>query len=242
MLKIDLHIHSIHSGHAYGSIYDILKDAASKKMNLIAITDHGPSLLGSAQIHHFRMGDLAPRGYKGVKLLWGCEANIIDKNGNIDLDDGTIKKLDILLVGIHLTTPYKDLGKKANTKALISCFKKYPIHVFAHPGTLYYDFDLEKVFQAACDENLLLELNLAVLRRINQNHYREKLDYNKKIIEIAKKNKKKIIVNSDAHFLHQIGDDSLLKKYWRKLGLTKDMVINNFPEELEKFLESKKQK
>ena len=34
MLKRDFHIHSLHSGHAYGSIYEIIKEAKSKKMAL----------------------------------------------------------------------------------------------------------------------------------------------------------------------------------------------------------------
>ena len=69
MLKIDLHIHTIHSGHAYGTFYDVIKEAARKKMKMIAVTDHGPSILGSASMLHFGIGIMAPKKYKGVKVL-----------------------------------------------------------------------------------------------------------------------------------------------------------------------------
>jgi len=104
MLKIDLHIHTVHSGHAYGSIYEIMEEAARKKMDMIAITDHGPNLTGSAPASHFCMGSRAPKEYKGVKLLWGCEVNIINEKGDIDLTENTIKILDVILAQIHLTT------------------------------------------------------------------------------------------------------------------------------------------
>jgi histidinol phosphatase-like PHP family hydrolase len=62
------------------------------------------------------------------------------------------------------------------------------------------------------------------------------LERMKKMIEMVKKAGKKVVVNSDAHFVHEIGDDSNLKKRAKELGLTEEMIINNYPKELEKFL------
>ncbi|PIN86604.1 hypothetical protein COV19_03745 [Candidatus Woesearchaeota archaeon CG10_big_fil_rev_8_21_14_0_10_44_13] len=240
MLKIDLHIHSIHSGHAYGTIYDIMRDAKSKGMEMIAITDHGPSMLGASTHIHFMMFGRSPKDHDGMEVLWGCEANIIDGEGSIDLDEKIVKKIDLLLLGLHLGTPYKDLGEKRNTEAVIKCFRKHPIHIFVHPATLFYKYDVEKVYQAACDNNILLEMNLANLAMLEDGDEKIRFEDLKKMVDIAKKNKKKIIVNSDAHFLHEIGDDSLLKKYWDRLGLDESMIINNYPDELRAFIKSKK--
>lgn len=236
MLKIDLHIHTVHSGHAYGSIYEILEEAAKRKMSIIAITDHGPDLLGSASIIHFKMGARAPKEYKGVKVLWGCEANLIDGKGNIDLPQKAIKVIDILLVGLHLGTSYKDLGYKKNTEAIIKCLKKHKPFAFTHPTTIFFEYDVEKVCQAACDNDILLELNLSALVRLDQGHHREDLELTKKMVEVVKRNKKKMIVNSDAHFIHEIAEDKILRKYMKILGLTDEMIINNYPKELMKFL------
>lgn len=238
MLKIDLHIHTVHSGHAYGSIYDILEEAGRKKMDMIAITDHGPNLIGSAPASHFVMGARAPKEYKGVKVLWGCEANIINENGDIDITEEIIKKLDVILAQIHISTSYKDLGREKNTNAIINCFKKYPIHIFSHPDVMACDYDFEKVCESACENNVLLELNISSFGKIKEG--KSNLKRIKKIIEISRKHEKKIIINSDAHFLPEVGNDDILKKYWDGLNLSDDIIINNFPDELMAFLENKK--
>ncbi len=65
MLKVDLHIHSVHSGHGFGTIYDIARDAAAKKMELIAVTDHGPAMQGTITSISIEMGIVRPTGWKG---------------------------------------------------------------------------------------------------------------------------------------------------------------------------------
>lgn len=239
MLKIDLHIHTIHSGHACPTFYEVLEYAAKKKMNMVAVTDHGPSLRGSAIDLFFRIGYRAPKEYKGVKVLWGCEANIVDKDGNLDVKGRIRKSLDIVLLGIHGDDCFKDLGKEGNTKAIIKCFENEKPHIFTHPEAMMMDYDFEKVCQAACDNNVLLELNISSLFKVVARSQPERLPKLKKMVEIARKNKKKIIVNTDAHFLHEVGDDALLKKYKKELNITDDIIINNYPDELMKILERK---
>ena len=229
MLEIDLHIHTLHSGHAYGSFYDVVNEARRKKMKIIAITDHGPGLIGSASSLHFGMGPRAPQ-YKDLKILWGCEANVMDAKGNIDLSPKLQKKLDILLVGFHDACGYKDLGVSGNTKAVINMLKNPNIDVLTHPTNPMLPYDFDKVFQAALDNNVLLELNLSKLAAGKD------LPLFKKMIDMTRKAGKKLIVNSDTHFIHEIGDDTALKKYWKELGLTNDIIINNYPEELMRFL------
>jgi histidinol phosphatase-like PHP family hydrolase len=56
------------------------------------------------------------------------------------------------------------------------------------------------------------------------------------MVDMTRKAGKKLIINSDTHFVHEVGDDAILKTYWTKLGLSKNIIINNYPEELMKFL------
>jgi putative hydrolase len=233
MLKIDLHIHSLHSGHAYGSFYDIVNEARRKKMKIIAITDHGSNMVGSAGYIHFNMGHMVPQ-YKDLKILWGCEANVLNAKGDIDLSPQLQKKLDIVLVGFHDHCGYKDLGAKGNTDAVINALKNPNVDVLTHPTNPQFNYDFDKIFQAALDNNVLLELNLAYIEK-NISNGKDLLLF-KKMIDMTRKAGKKVIVNSDSHFVHTIGDDSILKKHWKELGLTNDMIINNYPDELMKFL------
>jgi putative hydrolase len=198
-------------------------------MNIIAITDHGPAVSGSASWLHFNMGYRVPQ-YNDLKILWGCEANVLDSKGNIDLSPRLQKQLDILLVGLHDSCGYKDAGIVGNTKAVINALKNPNIDVLTHPTHPLHQYDFDKVFQAALDNDVLLELNLAKLARGKD------IPLFKKMIDMTRKAGKKIIVNSDAHFIHEIGDDAVMKKYWKVLGLTNDIIINNYPDELMKFL------
>lgn len=85
----------------------------------------------------------------------------------------------------------------------------------------------------------MLEINLSSLVRLDKGHHREDVELTKKMVSIAKKNKKMMIVNSDAHFLNEIAEDKILKKYMEIFGLTDDMIINNYPKELDKILKRK---
>lgn len=234
MLKVDIHIHSIHSGHAYGSFYDIVNEARKKKMKIIGISDHGPNLPGVSGHFHFFMKNRLPK-YDDLKILWGCEANIIDEKGNIDLKESIITALDYIAVSFHKYCGYKDLGKEENTKVLKKTLSKPFIKILTHPESQQYPIThFEEICQFAIDNNVLLELNIAYLKQ----KWDEKKELFKKIVEIVKKNNSKLIIGSDAHFIHEIGEDSILKKYWDELGLNNEIIINNYPDELLKFLKT----
>ena len=117
MLKIDLHIHSINSGHGFGTFYEIAAEAYRKKMSMIAITDHGPAMAGTTSTISLWMGSRAPKSLYGVRILWGCEANIIDVDGGLDVSPELQEKTDLLLVGLHAFCNYPDQGFEGNTIA-----------------------------------------------------------------------------------------------------------------------------
>ena len=107
------------------------------------------------------------------------------------------------------------------------------VKILTHPTHQQYDCDYEEIINSALDNNVLVELNISYVKRAIEKDF-EKF---KRLIEIVKSKNKKLIINSDAHFIHEIGDDSILENYRDKLGLTEDIIINNYPEELKKFLE-----
>ena len=39
----DIHMHTVACGHAYGTIREMAEEASKKKLELIAITEHGPA-------------------------------------------------------------------------------------------------------------------------------------------------------------------------------------------------------
>ena len=52
-LKIDLHSHTVSSGHAYSTLLENLRAAKEKGLEALAMTDHGPNMPGGPHLYHF---------------------------------------------------------------------------------------------------------------------------------------------------------------------------------------------
>ena len=50
---IDLHCHSIASGHAYSTIEENLAQARNKGRKIVGVADHAPSMQGGPNIFYF---------------------------------------------------------------------------------------------------------------------------------------------------------------------------------------------
>lgn len=227
LLKYDLHIHSINSGHAYGSFYDIVAEARKKKMKMIAITDHGPSMVGTLGNIHFHLGKRMPK-FDDIRVLWGVELNVIDGKGTVDLKDWELEMLDVVLLGFHQSTPYKDLGRVKNTEALLRALENPYVNILTHPLNHQFDCDKVKIIEKALDRDVLLELNMSYLVKKGE----EQLDEYKMMVDLVRKRGKKFILNTDAHFIHEIGDDSILKKFKDRIGLSDDLILKSELEDM----------
>ena len=100
MIKLDLHTHSVAS-HAINTVYELAKEASEKSVELIALTEHGPSMKGAPIPSYFDLVSRIPQYLYGVRILKGCEANIINTRGDIDIGKNILDKLDIVLAGLH---------------------------------------------------------------------------------------------------------------------------------------------
>lgn len=206
MLKVDLHVHSIRSGDAFNTIQELAKNAAQKRMEAIAITEHGPAVDFGPAIQYFRSMWRLEKEICGVKILTGCETNIVNLDGELDLPDDVLAKLDIVLAGLHTTKACpKNPNVAENTKAVINAIKKNRIHIITHPYKPKFPVDIEEVFKVACDYGTLLEVNLILLQK------KEYFASIERLVELAIKNNTVLAVCSDAHVVSELGDDSSLK-------------------------------
>jgi putative hydrolase len=85
---IDVHCHTVASGHAYSTIEELTRTAQTKKLEIIAMTDHSSGMPGGAHHYHFYNLRVLPQIINGVRVLKGVEANIMDFNGRLDVDYG----------------------------------------------------------------------------------------------------------------------------------------------------------
>lgn len=196
----DLHIHTVASGHAYSTVLEIARAASEKGLAMIALTDHGPSMSGGPHAYHFSNQFVIPDELFGVRILKGIEANVIDREGKLDLDENRLAKLDIVLAGLHtLCAPYGSVEE--NTAMMINAMKNPWVDVIVHPGNPEYKVDEDAIVLAAVEYDVALEINnssLTVSRRGS-------VEPCSRIACLAAQHGAKLIIGSDCHFALNVG-------------------------------------
>ena len=155
---IDTHTHTLVSGHAYNTIDEMAAYAAKTGVTHLSITDHAPKMPGSAGILYFSNMKIIPRNKDGVKLYMGCEANIMDYDGNIDLKEYGLKGCDVVIASLHIPC-IKPGSVEQNTGALIKAMDNPYVNIIGHPDDSRYPVDYEKLVKAAKEKHVLLEVN-----------------------------------------------------------------------------------
>ena len=115
---LDVHTHTVASGHAFSTLQEMAAAASEKGLKLLGITEHAPGIPGTCSPIYFRNLHVVPRRIYGVELLLGAELNIIDYKGTIDLGEEYFPMLDIRIAGIH-SLCYKPGTVEQNTEAMI---------------------------------------------------------------------------------------------------------------------------
>ncbi len=232
MLKADLHTHSIASGHALNTVYEIVREAKEKGMGLIGLVEHGPSMEGAPHEGYFWVSDQLDELY-GVRVLLGIEANILNERGEIDLDGDLLAKQRVVIAGLHARTPYKNNNLESNTLALVAAMQNPLVQIISHPYRTDFPVDIERVFHEAYKTQTLLELNnQAFTQQASQEGF---LETYKRLVDLSKRYGHPLIAGSDAHVAKKIGEDSGIVAAYRKIGLTEDMLLNNHIDELTKW-------
>ena len=85
-LIADLHTHTIASTHAYSTVTEMVRAAGEKGLYALAITDHARTMPGAPGPWYFSCLHELPLHYRGVLTIAGIEANVLDFEGNIDLE------------------------------------------------------------------------------------------------------------------------------------------------------------
>ncbi|MEG0693975.1 MAG: phosphatase, partial [Oscillospiraceae bacterium] len=74
---IDLHTHTISSGHAYSTIKENIDSGSYRGLKYLGISDHAPKMPGGPHVFHFHNLRIVPKKVNGVVTLIGSEVNIL---------------------------------------------------------------------------------------------------------------------------------------------------------------------
>jgi len=217
---IDTHTHTISSGHAYSTLLENAHAAADKGLSLFCVTDHAPTMPGAPHFWHFANQRVLPRFLHGVGILRGVEANILNTNGEIDIEPRIAESLDWIIASFHEPVFSPD-SQQVHTEALLNVIRSGAVHALGHLGNPNFDFDFEAVITAAAQYNVLIEINNSSLcgsRKGSESRCEE-------IAAYAKEIGARITTGSDAHFAHDVGNFSHVSQLLAKVDFPVELVV-----------------
>ena len=152
---LDTHIHTMASGHAYSTLLEYVSRAKDIGLDLIAITDHAPMMPGASNIFQIANQSVIPRIIDGVKVLRGVEANIIDFDGRIDVEEKYLERLDIVIASFH-DVCLKPSNVSENTKAFLGAIRNPYVDVIGHLGNPKIPVDYELIVKECVKYNTII--------------------------------------------------------------------------------------
>jgi putative hydrolase len=221
---LDVHTHSVASGHAYSTIQEMAQAAAEKGLQLLGITEHSPGIPGTCDPIYFRNLHVVPRYMYGVELLLGAELNIIDYKGTIDLEEFYFPMLDIRIAGIH-SLCYTPGSIEENTSAVIGAIRNPAIDIISHPGDGTALLNFEPIVLASKEYHTLLEINNSSLNPgRNKVHAR---DNNLTILRLCKQYEVPVILGSDAHISFDVARHEHIYELLQKTEFPEALIMND---------------
>jgi putative hydrolase len=221
---LDVHTHSVASGHAYSTIQEMAQAAAEKGLQLLGITEHSPGIPGTCDPIYFRNLHVVPRYMYGVELLLGAELNIIDYKGTIDLEEFYFPMLDIRIAGIH-SLCYTPGSIEENTSAVIGAIRNPAIDIISHPGDGTALLDFEPIVLASKEYHTLLEINNSSLNPgRNKVHAR---DNNLTILRLCKQYEVPVILGSDAHISFDVARHEHIYELLQETEFPEALIMND---------------
>ena len=220
---LDVHTHTVASGHAYSSLQEMAQAAAAKGLDLLGITEHGPGIPGTCDPIYFRNLICVPRTLYGVKLMLGAELNILNTNGDVCLDERHWRLLDLRIAGIH-SLCWKGGTRDENTEAVVKVMRNPYMQIISHPGDGTACLDFERLMQVSKETHTLLEINNHSLNPLR--HKAVAKANNQELLRLAMKYNTPVILGSDAHFSGMIAQYDYILPLLEEVHFPDELIVN----------------
>ncbi|MEM2916084.1 MAG: DNA polymerase/3'-5' exonuclease PolX [Candidatus Woesearchaeota archaeon] len=196
-IKGDLHTHSRWSD-GINTAEEMVQAAIKMGYEYVALTDHSKSEHIAHGMDEKRLAkyiaeiDKLKKKYAGrIRVLCGSEVNIMN-DGSLDYSKKWLDQLDWVVAAVH--SRFKS-SEEEMTRRIIKAIETGQMNVLAHPtGRLIgtrepYAVNMEKVIEAARENNVALEINAFPLR----------LDLKDSHIRMAVEAGAKLCIGTDSH-------------------------------------------
>ncbi len=225
-IKGDFHTHTVKSDGA-NSLADMV--AAAKKLGYeyIAITDHSRS---ERIAHGLSIEDMEgwireikadAAKIRGIKVFAGSEVDILP-SGELDFPDDLLRKMDVVVGSIH--SRFKSTREEM-TRRILAAMENRHLDILGHPTGRRigkrepYEVDLKKIFAAAAEKKILLEINA----------HPERSDLKDVYAREAKRFGCKFVIDTDSHSTGGLGFMDLGVAIARRAWLSPGDVVNTRP-------------
>lgn len=225
-LKVDVHTHTLESHHAYSTIGENMSEASRYGLEMLGNADHfgdqfRPSVPPEELMRNYQFWfnqAVWPRVRRGVKLLRGCEVDIVDMEGHLYghdvevaywmsgepmdepalLKDFVFSRLDYAIASLHNIGMVRHTTPLENTQMYVGALEDPKVIGLGHIGRAGNEFDVDAVVTAARDLNKLIEIN---------EHTFDSTDgqFCRRIAIRCAELGCKIMVGTDAHIRYSVG-------------------------------------
>ena len=233
-IVVDTHAHTIASGHAYSTIKEMAAAAKAKNLRGMALTEHAPEMPGTCHQFYFENLKVIPRNIDGVEMFFGVELNIMDEKGTLDLPDGLLKNMDIVIASIHGPCYGKSRSTEENTKAYLRVMEHPYVDIIGHPDDGRFPINYEELVKGAKETGKLLEVNNSSLR---PNGFRQNAQENvREMLGYCEKYGVTVTFGSDAHVDVDAGNFCYIEKVIEELQFPQELIATTSVEKLKKYL------
>ena len=233
---LDVHTHTIASGHAYNTIKEMAQSASEKGLELLGITEHAMKMPGTCHSFYFANLKMLERKMFGVEMLFGVELNILNQDGKVDMEENLLKKMDIVIASMHIPC-FKSGTKEENTQTYLKVMENPYVNIIGHPDDGRYEIDYEALVQGAKEYGKVLELNN---HSMDSECTRENAVENDTVmLNLCKKYQVPVVMDSDAHFDLLIGEFDLARDLLEKLDFPEELVLNRSADAIREYVNRK---
>lgn len=196
----DLHTHTIACGHALGTFSENLAQAKKLGHRFMAVTEHCGSIPSAPHLWFFDNLLRVPQKIDGVVLIRGVEANVRNRQGDLDFPERYLRRMDLVIASAHVEAFEDPLTDSDYTELYCALAANPMVDIIGHSGDPRFPHNCERAVQAYRDYGKVVEINSSspLSRKGSE-------PICLKIAQLCKAYGVPVVLSSDAHCPQSVG-------------------------------------